>query len=598
MTAEIHNTKVNLSGLLEVLGKNLYSTPFVALRELVQNAHDACSRRKIESSDPFQPKIHIEIKYSDKQIIITDNGAGLTDSEIDEHLATIGSGYTRLLRQHTDSQNMIGYFGLGFLTAYVLADKVEMVTTSYQAPNLGWHFISSGGQRYSIQPCAARDVGSQIILKLNKDYYSLLEFDLLESLLRKYCGLLEIPIFLNHAESPSNDLKAPWKNSVTSPIKYKKDLIAFAQIFETNYEVLAALPIIPTKELNVNGTMWIQGGGSYATSDQRNVNVYVRGMQISDQLAELLPNWAGFTGCTVDSPDLIPTASREDIQKDHVYEKLKIHLHNNLIAGLKHIANHETATWRRIVSRHNEALLGAAIADEGLFQVLHKDLKIPTSDGELTIDNIKQQSQGTLRVALEEHGGYEEILCRAQRIPVISGYRFGAMSFTKLYCETYNFPLAILGTQKGNNSLFRQVESSDRIRDKLTTLFCQHDEKLVTCEFDPTYLPLIIVPDEESVLKKRMEDDDMDKKVSKAVLSLARNYTDTLSADTRAYVYINLSSTLVQKLLTLEEVEQSRLAKLLRSFVNLMSNKLHDHQTTMAHELEHYHSALMSIIED
>ena len=129
---ELHSASVDLTGLLTVLGENLYSTPDVALRELVQNAHDSCNRRRIEQG-PFEPRI--DLVANNGKLTVSDNGSGLTHQEIIDFLATVGAGYTRLLKNAGKSEELIGQFGLGFLSAYVVADKVEVITTAFQTPD-------------------------------------------------------------------------------------------------------------------------------------------------------------------------------------------------------------------------------------------------------------------------------------------------------------------------------------------------------------------------------------------------------------------------------------------------------------------------------
>ena len=135
MISELHKTKANIVGLIEILGKHLYSTPTVAIRELIQNAYDSCIRRQVESREPFEPKINITTNSAEGSLIIEDNGAGLTKQEIIDFVATIGSGYTRSLRGNTDNNELIGYFGLGFLTAYSIASRIELTTTSFKEKN-------------------------------------------------------------------------------------------------------------------------------------------------------------------------------------------------------------------------------------------------------------------------------------------------------------------------------------------------------------------------------------------------------------------------------------------------------------------------------
>jgi molecular chaperone HtpG len=135
-TPELLPTQVDLFGLMTVLGEHLYSTPFVALRELVQNAHDSCVRRRLEDPAAFDAAIRVAGDAAAGTLEISDTGAGLTRDEIVRYLATVGAGYTRKLREQHGSDELIGLFGLGFLSAFVIADRVAVTTTSYQSPEL------------------------------------------------------------------------------------------------------------------------------------------------------------------------------------------------------------------------------------------------------------------------------------------------------------------------------------------------------------------------------------------------------------------------------------------------------------------------------
>src|SRR5262245_9329989 len=129
MTGSLQKTSVDLAGLMRVLGEALYSTPYVAIRELVQNAHDSCTRRRLETRDDFAAAI--SVKLSPGMLVIADNGAGLTDAEIRAYLATVGAGYTRTLRERGEGEELIGFFGLGFLSAFPISERVEVWTCSF-----------------------------------------------------------------------------------------------------------------------------------------------------------------------------------------------------------------------------------------------------------------------------------------------------------------------------------------------------------------------------------------------------------------------------------------------------------------------------------
>ncbi|EQL41595.1 acetylpolyamine aminohydrolase [Pseudomonas aeruginosa VRFPA03] len=203
-TPQIRRAGVDLNGVMSVLSKHLYSTPTVALRELVQNAHDSILRRRLEQPD-WQGPSRIEVigDSASNTVRIVDTGAGLTEHEIHAYLATVGVGYTRGLRQsgHEDS-GLIGMFGLGFLSAFVLARRVSVRTTSYQHPELGFCYVSSNAEQYSVTPMPARPVGTEITLELQDEYSALTQAARLREILERYCVLLREPIHVGGDAQP------------------------------------------------------------------------------------------------------------------------------------------------------------------------------------------------------------------------------------------------------------------------------------------------------------------------------------------------------------------------------------------------------------
>jgi len=120
---ERFDTGVDLAGLMGVLSQHLYSTPDVALRELVQNAHDSLTRRALVDPKSPEPRIDVSTDSETSVLVISDNGCGLTEDEVHRYLATVGVGVTRELREQQLSDDLIGMFGLGFLSAFVVAAR-------------------------------------------------------------------------------------------------------------------------------------------------------------------------------------------------------------------------------------------------------------------------------------------------------------------------------------------------------------------------------------------------------------------------------------------------------------------------------------------
>ncbi|CAA6804737.1 MAG: Unknown protein [uncultured Thiotrichaceae bacterium] len=573
MTTQIRNTEVSLEGLLDVLGENLYSTPIISIRELIQNSHDACVRRRIEDGWNETPEIHIHTDSVRSRITITDNGSGLTDKEIIKYLAIIGDGYTRKLRQAQDNEDAIGYFGLGFLSVFVIAEKVEFITTSYQNLKKGWRYSSKGGQRYSLESHAKTKVGSSVIAHLKDDYVVLSDGEFIEQIIKKYCCLLPIDIYVNDSEQPVNRLKIPWRLPTDTPVlRQKKAGLEFAEVFDNHFEPIATFPITPREDCQVNGLLWIQDGSYYANSDNRITTIFIRSMHITDECKDLLPSWAGFVGCIIDTPMLTPTASRESVQTNESFERIQAHINDVLVNALASIAQDNDANWRRIIARHNVNLLGAAVSDQQLFEAMYSQLTLPSSEGELRVSEIVQRShEKKLRITMEISNGYEVLISKSLGIPILYGYRYGVVAFCKRLTSVMNVELVIIGTNEANADLFPEYALDDAVKDDLLTHFDSERAQTIISHFEPGCLPLILAQDQDALLKKRMESDKMDKQIGSAALMMARQFTQTIDAETDQYLFINYNNELVRDFHSFESHKKLAVAQVLRSIAELLS---------------------------
>jgi molecular chaperone HtpG len=548
MIKQKHTTGVDLGGLLTVLGKHLYSTPTVAVRELIQNAHDSITRRRIEHKE-WQGTGHLQLDSAAGNTIlrITDNGSGLTEREIHTYLATVGVGYTRNLREQSDA--LIGMFGLGFLSAFVIAENVTLTTTSYQDPGQTWRYQSADGETYTVVPApAAGTPGTCIELTLRKEFLHLGSPFSLTPLIGHYCAFLAEPVFFGDVRI--NDIAPPWRIAagkvVEHPVQQRKRNLEFAKKFERQFEPLCTLPVKPGGDSDLRGMLWIQDGGSYSSSDNRNMSVFVRGMLLDDDARDLLPRWAGFVGGVVESNTLTPTASREDLQRDGHYQQAKADIQDALIDGLADIAATQKEAWRRIVTRHNEALLAAALCSDRLFALLVDAVRIPTSQGDMSLSALS--AHGPVHVSLGSSGGFEDMLFRALHIPVAKGDLYAVHAFLRRWSELRGGKLIEIGTDQGNAKLFAQADLPQPQLAWLTEHLA-NGEAVVAARFAPRDLPLVVVPDREAELKERLESDESDQRIAQSALQLVRMFTATIKGDVKARLYVNLDNPAVAHLL-------------------------------------------------
>ncbi|EFN6913214.1 molecular chaperone HtpG [Escherichia coli O10] len=597
-----YSTEVNLNGLIEVLSKHLYSTPVVAVRELVQNGHDAIVRRRIEQPDaPKDNSIRVVADVAKSTITISDTGAGLTESEIHGFLATVGVGYTRMLRQQDDNTGLIGMFGLGFLSAFVLAKEVTVLTTSWQTPDQSWKYHSTDGQKYTVTPHQSSEPGTQVILTLKEEYSHLASNNLLNRVLSRYCILLHEPVYVGDASEPVNKLQPPWREETPDGVTMHRALVqrknlAFAAQFESSFEPICTIPVVPAGMSDAVGILWIQDGATYGTSDNRNLSLFLRGMLLDDEARELLPPWAGFIGGVIESSKLTPTASREDLQRDETWVAVQEALKEALISGLSDLAQNQPEIWRRVLMRHNEALLGAALCDDRLFDLLKDRLQVPTSKGALLAKDLRINN--SIHILLSRDGGFEEMLFHILQRPVARGDRYAVVPFLRRWALLYHCRIIEVGTQTGNEQLFSLAELPEEQVAYLEEHLCD-GEQLIISRFEPAVLPLVVTPDREAELKQILEQDDADKRISTAALMLARQFTSQIQKTKTSSLYINLNNPCIMQLVTALQHQQQPAAalRLLKSLkVILCSSGNKEQQWDLHQALEDFTQVIPVLI--
>lgn len=554
---------------MRVLGEALYSTPEVVIRELVQNAHDSIERKRIEGGDVSEGRIVVSSDATRGELCIEDTGAGLTGEEIKQYLATVGRGYTRDLRDQEDAGDLIGYFGMGFLSAFVVSDRVVVETVSHRSPEESWRYSSQSGETYGLEPGGPRPPGTKVTLTLTSSFDDLVAADRLGGLLARYCCLLRHPI--EHAGVVVNGEDPPWRlPPETAPIRRRRAEVAFVSRFERSFEPVATFPLLE-EEGGARGVFWIHGGGSYATTDLRSVTVFVRGMLIGDNERDLLPPWAGFVGLVLECEGLNPTASRETIQKNATYDRVAAQVHRSLLRGLEEMAAHQPDAWRRTLMRHNEALIGAAVGDSALFDLLRDEVTVSTSDGELTMPQILKRSEGKIHLTQSERGGFEELLFRAQRVPVVNGHRFAVLPFCKRYAQSSAGALVRLGTAGGDAEIFRPTKLDEPTKERLEALFAHADRSVEPARFTPTYLPFVVVRDRDIELKRRVESDEASKRIGAGILALALNVTSRVDDGALSKIHVNLSCPAIIAALAVDEARLPLARSLLAPLADLLA---------------------------
>ena len=363
-----HSFQTEVGQLLHLITHSLYTNKEIFLRELISNASDALDKMRyltLTNDDfkslSFDPNINIEFKDGDNPTLtLTDSGIGMSKQDLEENLGTIARSGTKNFLENMsgnekkDSQ-LIGQFGVGFYSCFMVADKVD-VSTKKAGEDKAWLWTSDGQSGYEISKEVRKDPGTSITLHLNEEGKEFASRWRVENLVKKYSDHIDFPIFLTYDEidydkdgeekssksktDQINDAKAFWTRA-KSDLK-KKDYIEFYKTLSHDTE--DPFDWIHTKaEGNLEYTLlfYIPKTASpdiYRTDYQTGVKLYVNRVFITDDEKELLPTWLRFVKGVIDSSDLPLNVSREILQQNRIMSKIKSNAVKKILNKLKDIS--------------------------------------------------------------------------------------------------------------------------------------------------------------------------------------------------------------------------------------------------------------------
>ncbi len=346
---EQHTFGAEVGRLLDLVVHSLYSEREIFLRELVANAADAVDRRRFEAltdqtlAPPADAKIRIVPDKEASTLLITDDGIGMTRQELIDNLGTIARSGTRAFAQNLasakpeDRPSLIGQFGVGFYSAFMVADRVE-VTSRKAGSDEAFTWASEGAGQFTLAPATREQPGTDIVLHMKADASEYLEPIRLETVIRKWADHITLPItvFQDGKDQPANEGTALWRKAKadTGEQSYKEFYRHLGHYFDEPWSTL---------HWRVEGTLeyfcllFIPGMKPFDVVENdrdAHVRLHVRRMFITDK-ADLLPHWLRFVSGVVDTEDLPLNVSREMLQTTPVLARIRKALIGRMLAELK-----------------------------------------------------------------------------------------------------------------------------------------------------------------------------------------------------------------------------------------------------------------------
>jgi len=386
--------QVDVAGIIQIMGTSLYSRSDTPIRELLQNAHDAIQRRRLNDLS-YKGQIQIRTDPEKHTLEVSDDGIGLTADEAEKYLGTLGIGITGLLKGRHPSatgataggEMLIGQFGIGLFSAFLLADRI-IVESRKLGGDEGIRWVAGEGTEIELASCDRTEPGTMIRLELKSDFYKLAETPAqIEAAIKEYADYLPIPIYLNGMAQRANVINAAWFDTTPDPEAVE---LALAEKF--NEAPLDIIPIRIEKPVSIAGALYVTPQRTPGFAGEPVVTTTIKRMVISRDTQGLLPQWASFLRGVLELNDCSPTASREDLVRDSRFEAARIQLEKILFEHFEGLMRNDPARLEAVLSWHRYSLAGAALGDRRLRDLLRQTYRFTTSAGPLTCEEIVGRS--------------------------------------------------------------------------------------------------------------------------------------------------------------------------------------------------------------
>ena len=414
MEKKTNQFKAEIAEMLDLVVNSLYSKKEIFLRELVSNASDAIDRAKylgltqkelLEDNPDWRIDISADLKA--KTFCIADNGIGMDAEDLEKSLGTIASSGTKAFRQALKEKGgdalpeLIGQFGVGFYAAFMVADKVRVVTKKRgTAQAYVWESSMEGG--YTIEEGEREGFGTSVMLHMRDGQDEWLDRWRIEELVKKYSDFIAYPVRYARIDAPENEkeedrkrreeneakpvntMVALWKRPKkdVKPEEYNEfykhlthdwedpfETIQFAGEGQVEFKALLFLPKKATMEL-------------FMPDRKRGLSLYVRNVFIGDDMEMLLPQWLRFVKGVVDSSDLPLNVSREMLQDDATIQKIKAAVTSKVLSTLEDMKKKDAARYDEFYSSFGTVLKEGIYGDWSNADRLKKLVKYPTVRGE------------------------------------------------------------------------------------------------------------------------------------------------------------------------------------------------------------------------
>ncbi len=362
MATKHGNLSINSENIFPIIKKWMYSDHDIFVRELISNGCDAITKLKkldmmgeYQMPDDYKPSIQVVVNPEEKTMKFIDTGLGMTSEEVEEYITQIAfSGATEFLEKYKDKtteDDMIGHFGLGFYSAFMVADEVQIDTLSYKEGATPVHWTCDGGTEYDMEDGNKEAVGTEITLFLNEDSLEFANEYRVREVIEKYCSFMPVPIYLSKENAEQEEEPVALNDTTPLWAKHpneceKDDYIAFyRKVFMDYKEPLFWIHLNMDYPFNLKGILYFPKINTEYDSVEGKIKLYNNQVFIADNIKEVIPEFLMVLKGVIDCPDLPLNVSRSALQNDGFVNKISEYISKKVADKLSGMCKTDKETY-------------------------------------------------------------------------------------------------------------------------------------------------------------------------------------------------------------------------------------------------------------
>ena len=513
MEIEKGSLVVDSENIMPIIKKWLYSDTDIFVRELVSNANDAITKLKklrdigeanIAEDEEF--KIKVVVDKEAKTITISDNGLGMSAAEIKEYINQIAfsgaKGFIEKYEGAGGTDAIIGNFGLGFYSSFMVSSEVEIHSKSFRDDEAA-HWVSDGKSEYTLNKSEKETRGTDVILHINEDSENFLVDYKIREILEKYCAFMPNEIYLNEDEDPIN--KTPLWTRKQSEITDEEYKSFYKSTFKDFNDPLFWIHLNMDHPFTLKGILYFPRLKHQMEQVEGEVKLFCNQVYVADNVKEVIPEYLLLLKGVLDCPDIPLNVSRSFLQADGNVAKMSSYVSRKVAEKLNSIYKKEKETYEESWNHISPFIKYGSIRDKSFYEKMSKAIIYETTKGDfVTLEDYKERNENKDSIYYSNskavQAQYIKLLQEQEKEAVI--LEFGIDAPFMSYVENYE-NIKFIRIDNALTEVLKGEEAEGEEAENLKTIFSKLNKNVKVENLKTENIPAILVQSEEA---RRMEE--------------------------------------------------------------------------------------------